>query len=143
MIVIITANSYFASGITSLAMPPAAAAYSCTSAVAVFSDLATITEDYLHSAKTIVIDYSHPNIQHLASLLAQKNKYISGDIIFVVKRIYFSILLRILLSTHSQAWYWSMPVPRNACALISGILTRIPSAIRLNKPLCPSIATFI
>lgn len=85
MIVIITANSYFASGITSIAALSAASAYSGATAVAVFPDLGATAEDYLHSAKTIVIDYSYPNIQHLASLLAQKNKYITGDIIFIVK----------------------------------------------------------
>lgn len=143
MIVIITANSYFASGITSLAALSAASAYSDDTAVAVSLTSAPPLRTTCIRPKRSLLITVIPTFSILHPCLRKRINILPGILFLSSKRIYFSIPLRILLLTLCQAWYWNMPAPRNACALISGILTRIPSAIRLNKPLGPSIAIFI
>lgn len=83
MIIIISANKFFINGIRSLVNMTMSAQrrYSQTLFLDNISD---VNDKSLTIARTIIVDYSHPDIQQLAALLYRK-KIIHGDIVFVVK----------------------------------------------------------
>lgn len=84
MIIIISANKFFINGIRSLVNMTMSAQrrYSQTLFLDNISD---VNDKSLTIARTIIVDYSHPDIQQLAALLYRKKKIIHGDIVFVVK----------------------------------------------------------